>query len=516
MTTSTKLVRTVIALITASLVLVGTFSAVAVADEPTASPPVSGRALVGHTLEAPATTWDPDTIPTFQWFADDAPIADAVTPTWTLTRAQIGKEVHVVISGMVDGAVTEVTSANTLRVALAGSPALRGDPVAGQVMSVAPGTWTNGTTFTYEWRTDTGRLVSRASKVRLPNDLRDRKLVVQVSGTKSGHTPFARTITTARRVIAPSKPRITGTLLVGRTLTSHGTSVWSSNTTFKRQWYADGRALPRATGKQLKLTSTTAGKQISVRLVGSQSGYPTAKSDSLRTLRVVSQAPTPRVTGKVAAGRTLTAVPGSWMRGIKLSYRWYANGTPIKGATRSTYRPSTSMLNKRITVKTTGRRTGFATITRTSASSAKVQRVGRASLSGSSKAGEILTAHPGTWTNGTRFTYAWYVERTKVSSARSVTVKSAWKGKRLRVNVTGRRSGYHSFSSTSGWTRAVSLPTSMVPSGWDCPSWAPIKGNADSGIYHVPGGAYYDRTNPEVCFSSETAAMDAGYRRSKR
>lgn len=62
----------------------------------------------------------------------------------------------------------------------------------------------------------------------------------------------------------------------------------------------------------------------------------------------------------------------------------------------------------------------------------------------------------------------------------------------------------------------VKQRTSMIPSGTTCPSWAPIKGNESSGIYHVPGGAFYSRTNPEICFSTTTAAQKAGYRASKR
>lgn len=50
----------------------------------------------------------------------------------------------------------------------------------------------------------------------------------------------------------------------------------------------------------------------------------------------------------------------------------------------------------------------------------------------------------------------------------------------------------------------------------DCPDSAPIKGNGDSGIYHVPGGQFYDVTNAEECFASESAAVAAGYRKSKR
>lgn len=45
-----------------------------------------------------------------------------------------------------------------------------------------------------------------------------------------------------------------------------------------------------------------------------------------------------------------------------------------------------------------------------------------------------------------------------------------------------------------------------------------IKGNiSDSGekIYHVHGGRYYDVTEPEETFCSESAAKAAGYRKSK-
>ena len=49
----------------------------------------------------------------------------------------------------------------------------------------------------------------------------------------------------------------------------------------------------------------------------------------------------------------------------------------------------------------------------------------------------------------------------------------------------------------------------------DCPSSHPVKGNASSGIYHVPGGGYYDVTNPEECFATEADAVAAGYRASK-
>ena len=55
----------------------------------------------------------------------------------------------------------------------------------------------------------------------------------------------------------------------------------------------------------------------------------------------------------------------------------------------------------------------------------------------------------------------------------------------------------------------------VSPVGNSCPPNAPIKGN-QSGIYHVPSGEFYGRTNPEECFASESDAVAAGYRASKR
>ena len=48
-----------------------------------------------------------------------------------------------------------------------------------------------------------------------------------------------------------------------------------------------------------------------------------------------------------------------------------------------------------------------------------------------------------------------------------------------------------------------------------CPASHPIKGKSASGIYHVPGGANYDRTNADRCYIDEDSALRDGMRRSK-
>lgn len=48
-----------------------------------------------------------------------------------------------------------------------------------------------------------------------------------------------------------------------------------------------------------------------------------------------------------------------------------------------------------------------------------------------------------------------------------------------------------------------------------CPATHPIKGKLTSGIYHVPGGVNYERTQPDRCYVDEDAATRDGLRRSK-
>ena len=45
-----------------------------------------------------------------------------------------------------------------------------------------------------------------------------------------------------------------------------------------------------------------------------------------------------------------------------------------------------------------------------------------------------------------------------------------------------------------------------------CPDAHPIKGNASSRIYHLPGEPSYTKTIPEICFATEEDAQAAGFR----
>ncbi len=56
----------------------------------------------------------------------------------------------------------------------------------------------------------------------------------------------------------------------------------------------------------------------------------------------------------------------------------------------------------------------------------------------------------------------------------------------------------------------------LPPVDGECPEGHRIKVNARSGIYHVPGGASYDRTTPERCYPTAEEAEADGFRPAKR
>jgi hypothetical protein len=72
-------------------------------------------------------------------------------------------------------------------------------------------------------------------------------------------------------------------------------------------------------------------------------------------------------------------------------------------------------------------------------------------------------------------------------------------------------------SSPAPTTTDEASPDGFVEPNSDgtCPVGHPIKGKLASGIYHVPGGANYERTKPDRCYADETAAAADGLRRSK-
>lgn len=99
--------------------------------------------------------------------------------------------------------------------------------------------------------------------------------------------------------------------------------------------------------------------------------------------------------------------------------------------------------------------------------------------------------------------------------APQVTGEARWPPLAEEPSPTPRR-GPVTFDESPAASAGDDAPGWVEPVDGACPSSHPIKGNADSGIYHVPEGAFYARTVPERCYASAEAAEADGFRRAKR
>ncbi|MFT3888597.1 MAG: hypothetical protein QM713_10600 [Arachnia sp.] len=327
---------------------------------------------------------------------------------------------------------------------------------------------------------------------------------------------------------AAPTPAVSGTAQVGKTLTATPGTWQPSPASLTYQWLRDGAKISGATKPTYTATASDKGKKLSVTVTAAKPDYVTTSKTSAATAAVaagsLSSTPTPKISGTAQVGKKLTASAGTWKPSATLTYQWLRDGKKISGATKSSYTLTSSDKGKKISVQVKGAKSGYTSVTKTS-SKTKAVKAGTLSstptptISGTAQVGKKLTAKAGTWKpSGVKLSYQWLRSGKTIKGATASTYKvgAADKGKKISVKVKGSKSGYTSVTKTSKSTKTVTYPSRTAPvSLTSCPSWAPIKGNADSGIYHVKGQRFYTRTHPEECFSSESAARAAGYRKSK-
>ena len=506
-------------------------------ETPTTLPAISGGTVaVGVPAQATTGIWVEEEIQfAFQWLRDGVAIAGAESSSYTPVPADNGRALSVRVTADKEGYRQAVHESEAVLVApgalTAGKATISGTATVGKSLQAQAGTWApGGTKLAYQWKRDGKTIAGATAKTYklVAADL-GKRITVTVTGTRDGYATRSATSAATRAVAAGAlttvKPKVSGSAVVGKTLKVQAGTWKPAGVKLSYQWKRGGKAISGATKSSYTLKAADGGKRITVTVTGKLSGYKTASSTSASTatvLKLMQAAPKPRIAGTARVGSTLTAQAGTWKpQPVKLSYQWYRNGKAISGAKKASYKLVGSDAGKKITVRVTGAKSGYLSTAKVSAAK-KVPLVMRASkptISGSATVGSTLTANRGTWTSGVRISYQWYRNGAAVPGATgsSYRLGAGDVGRSLSVRVTGVKSGYASETRMSAATARVAYPTRTWPiSGWDCPAWAPIKGNANSGIYHVPGGAYYSRTKPEECFATEAAAQAAGYRRSLR
>ncbi|GAA4695876.1 Serine protease, subtilisin family [Promicromonospora umidemergens] len=357
------------------------------AFDTTTVPTVSGAEYrVGKPLTATVAAWSPAATFTYQWRrgTDGEMIPGATKPTYTPQGADLGSVLSVTAVGSAAGRTPTSTTSTKTSVIKTGSltasvPRISGTIRVGSTLRALAGSWTSGTQLTYRWYAN-GAAISGANGFTFTPTAaqRGKRLKVRIFGTRAGYTTASRTSAASAAVpsgvFSQSAPLIIGVAAAGTTLKVSRPQSTPVPSSVAYRWKLDGRSIRGATDSSLSVRSSWRGRKITVTATVRRTGYFTRSvtSAAARVGSMYSAAPNPRISGTVRVGSTLRASTGTWSPKPSFSYRWYANGVPISGATKSTYALKGTDYRKKITVSVRTYRSGYGTAMRRSSATRAV------------------------------------------------------------------------------------------------------------------------------------------------
>lgn len=390
------------------------------------TPTISGSPRVGSTLTAVPGTWSPAPVTlAYRWYVDGTAVSGSAGEkvTFVVRSGDVGDQVTVKVTGSKSGSssVTK-TSAKTAAVTAApaptptptptptatstpaptsttapgavitgATPTISGAAVVGSTLTASAGTWSPApVTLAYRWYVDgvavSGTAGEKATFVVRSGDVGD-KATVRVTGSKSGFASVTRESASTSTVTTPaaitgSVPTISGLPAVGSTLTAIP-GVWNpGSVTLAYRWYLNGNAISGADRSTYLVQSADKGKNVTVKVTGSQTGSSSVTKTSEQTRKVTSEAvvgPVPTISGNLTVGSILSARTGSWSPApVALEYQWLVDGTAISTSAgqASTFVVRTEDQGKSFSVVVTGEKSGYASSSMTSASTGPVAPVG--------------------------------------------------------------------------------------------------------------------------------------------
>jgi hypothetical protein len=485
----------------------------------TTAPSITGTAERSMALTATQGTWSgTGNTYDYQWQRDTGDgyldIVNATNPAYTLTAADEGAEIRVVISATnPDGTIVQASQPTALvqsaPPANTAAPAITGSAQRASALTAGQGTWQGlGNTYSYQWQSSadgtTWTNITGATSSGYTPGVADEstQLRVDVTATNADGTATASSQPTSAIPAAPpvatTAPSFTGTVQRSGTLTGNQ-GVWSGiGNSYGLQWQrsADGTTWTNITGATSgSYTLGVADEGDTVRLkvtAVNPDGTVTAVSAPSSTIQSAPPVTTatPTVTGTAQRGSTLTATAGSWS-GIGNSYndQWQrstdtgSTWTNVSGATALTYSPGLTDEGDELRLQVTASNAD-GTVIATSAPTAAVATSAPSdttapAVTGSAQRGGSVTAGQGSWGGqGNTYSYQWQRSAdgstwTNITSATSsgYAPTVADEGDTLRAVVTATNPD----GTVSASSAATSAVTGAAPADTTVPS---ISGSA--------------------------------------
>lgn len=417
---------------------------------------------------------------TYSWRVGGAEVS--TESSYIVQESDIGKLIQLKVTGTdtysgvaicsASGEVLSNTALYSVSLSIKDRPLLVGDVVSATVLP-------SGTTGNYTWRADGDVVATTASYKVTAADL-GKKITVTVTGT----TPYTGTVTasaygTVKQASITSVSINNTKPVAGNTLTA---VLAPSSATATYEWYVEngkggwqqaGSGSSFSVPEEITVDSksvSTAGKRVKVRAYANEnSNYGINNANGY----IESAATEGIISGKKISGVTIYAggsaigsnapVAGNKLearlspstletarKNGLISFVWTV-GTEVYAESTGIYDVKSTDVGKTIKVKAIGANgyTGEAISATTAAvvGSAKLQSAailidGSNANAGSTapQVGQVLKASvsPASALDPLSVTYAWKVDNAVVGTDNTLTLQAAWKGKSIRLEVTGK------------------------------------------------------------------------------
>ena len=332
-------------------------------DDPTGGVTIIGVAAEDEVLTADTSTLaDEDGLGalSYQWSRDGSPIDGATASTYTLVQDDIGAEITVTASYTDgEGTAESVTSAATSAVAgvnndPTGGVFITGTATEDEVLTADTSTLADGDglgALSYQWSRDGSPIDgATADTYTLTQEDVGAAITVEVSYTDGGATAESVTSAATSPVTNVSHSSTGGVTITGvatedEVLTADTSTLADADGlgALSYQWSRDGSPIDGATAGTYTLTQADVGATITVEVsyTDGEGTFESATSAATSPVTNVNDDPTGDVTliAAVTEGEILNA--GNILSdedGLgTLSYQWSRDGSPIDGATASTY-----------------------------------------------------------------------------------------------------------------------------------------------------------------------------------
>lgn len=265
-------------------------------DIASATPVVSGSAVVGARLVANPGNWSADANFDYSWSRDGVPIPNANQVAYTVQSGDVGHRIGVTVSGHHSGTEpitlpSALTSVVTATHAILGAvPKVTGTPSVGNRLTALSGSWgPDGVALRYQWLRD-GAPVGGARESTYLLAVRDAGHIITVAatGTTYGYTSVSQISLPVKIALqalsATPTPTITGSAKPGHTLTAVAGKWKPTPVMLSYQWNRNGVAITGADAPTYKLSRADEGSTITVTVSGFKEGSVPVSTTSLGAL----------------------------------------------------------------------------------------------------------------------------------------------------------------------------------------------------------------------------------------